>query len=131
MKEPTISLIIPAYNEEKYIGTCLEYVIKNSNGRFLEIIVVDNASTDSTAEIVKKYEGVKIVHENRKGLTRARQCGFENAQGDILAYLDADTRMPAGWVETVIEEFNKNDNLVCLSGPAFYYDISKWHQFLV
>ena len=77
MKEKTISLIIPFFNEEKYIGTCLEYVIKNSNGRFLEIIVVDNASTDKTSEIEVLKEMVKSnqlqVRAQEKELIRLKQ----------------------------------------------------------
>jgi glycosyltransferase involved in cell wall biosynthesis len=131
MKVPTISLIIPAYNEEKYIGECLEYAIKNSHGGFSEIIVVDNASTDKTREVALQYAGVKVVREDRKGLTRARQRGYEESKGELLAYIDADTHMPEAWVETVIEEFKKNPKLACLSGPYIYHDISKWNQFLV
>ena len=126
-----ISLIIPAYNEEKYIGACLEHVIKNSNGKFYEIIVVDNASTDKTAEIAKKYPNVRVVQENNKGLTKARQRGFIESRGNLLANIDADTRMPKGWVEQIIKEFKKDENLVCLSGPYTYYDVSKWKSFLV
>ena len=130
MKPPTISLIIPAYNEEKYIGECLDHAIKNSNGRLLEIIVVDNASTDRTKEIALKYEGVKVVREEKKGLTRARQRGYEEGKGEILAYIDADTHMPKGWIDRVIKEFAHNDNLVCLSGPCLYYDFSNFEKFL-
>lgn len=131
MKELTISLIIPAYNEEKYIGECLDYVIKNSSNKLLEIIVIDNASTDKTKEIALKYKGVRVVYEEQKGLTRARQRGFIEAKGDILAYIDADTHMPEGWLDTVINEFRKNKNLACLSGPGLYWDIPKTQQFLV
>ena len=126
-----ISLIIPAYNEEKYIGTCLDYVTKNSNGKFFEIIVIDNASTDGTAKVALNYPNVRVVYEDKKGLTKARQRGFIESKGDILAYIDADTQMPYGWYEKVLEEFTKNKNLVCLSGPAYYYDISKFRQFLI
>jgi glycosyltransferase involved in cell wall biosynthesis len=64
MENPTISLIIPAYNEEKYISTCLDYAIKNSNGKLLEIIVVDNASTDNTKKIASNYPNVRVVYES-------------------------------------------------------------------
>ena len=131
MDELTISLIIPAYNEEKYIGECLKYAILNSKGKFLEIIVIDNASSDKTAEIASSYAGVRVVREDRKGVTRARQRGYLEAHGDILAYIDADTRMPEGWVETVVSEFSKNKNLVCLSGPNSYYDISNLNNLCV
>src|ERR1035437_1050948 len=113
MKNPKISLIIPAYNEEKYIGECLDYVFKNSDNKFFEIIVIDNKSTDKTGEIARKYKNVKVIYEERKGLTRARQRGFEEAQGDILAYIDADTHMPKGWAQMIISEFEKNNNIVC------------------
>lgn len=131
MEEIKISLIIPAFNEEKYIGSCLDYAIKNSNGKIFEIIVVDNASTDKTSEIAKKYKGVKVIIENRKGLTLARQRGFLESRGSIIANIDADTRMPSGWTEKIIEEFQKNKELCCLSGPYIYYDISPWKGFLV
>ncbi len=128
---PKICLVICAYNEEKYLGACLDHAIKNSGGKFSEIIVVDNASTDGTKLISEKRPGVRVVRENKKGLTRARQRGFEEVKADILAYIDADTRMPEGWFERVVEEFKKDENLVCLSGPYIYYDISKFQQFLV
>src|ERR1035441_7653186 len=96
---PRISLVICAHNEEKYIASCLEYAIQSSGwGRlhykrdgFHEIIVIDNASTDRTKEIAEKYPNVRVVREEKKGLTRARQCGYLNAKGDVLAFIDADT----------------------------------------
>ena len=126
-----LSLIIPAYNEEKYIGACLEHAIKNSKGKFSEIIVIDNASTDKTAEVARKFNGVKVIRENEKGLTKARQRGFKESTGDILAYIDADTRMPKNWINLLEKTFNKNHDCVCLSGPYIYYDVSKLQQFLV
>ena len=130
MPNEKISLVIPAYNEEKYIGSCLECAIKNSNGKFFEIIVVDNASTDRTAEVAARQRGVRVVREGKKGLTRARQRGFQEAKGDLIAYFDADTQMPAGWVEKATSEFQKDPKLVCLSGPYLYYDIPVWQQSL-
>ncbi len=131
MKNPKISLVICAYNEEKFIGECLDYAIKNSKGKLHEIIVVDNVSTDNTKAEALKRAGVKVVREEKKGLVRARQCGYNEAKGDILAYLDADTRMPEGWIDRLIDEFEKNDNHVCVSGPYVYHDIPKHHQILV
>lgn len=131
MKEPTISLIIPAYNEDKYIDKCLDYAIKNSEGKLLEIIVVDNASTDKTVEVASKYSGVKVISEDRKGVMWAREKGRLEARGDIIAFIDADNHMPNGWINKIRKEFSENENLVCLSGPYIYYDISKWNGFLV
>ena len=126
-----ISLVICAHNEEKYIGECLDYAIKNSKGKLHEIIVIDNVSTDNTKAEALKRPGVKVVREEKKGLVRARERGLIEAQGDILAYIDADTRMPEGWMDRLINEFENNPNHVCVSGPYIYHDIPKHHQFLV
>lgn len=125
------SLVIPAYNEEKYIGECLSHVQKNALGKFFEIIVIDNASTDSTAEIAKKFQEVRIVRENNKGLTHARERGFQEAKGDIIAYIDADTQMPPGWFEILEREFYKNPELAILSGPYIYYDLARFQKAFV
>ncbi|MBI2023873.1 glycosyltransferase [Candidatus Giovannonibacteria bacterium] len=125
-----ISLIIPAHNEEGYLENCLEGAIRNMEDLF-EIIVVDNASTDKTAEVARKFPGVKVVHEASKGLTKARQRGFLEARGEILAYVDADTKMPLGWAKRVREMFEKDSKIVCVSGPYKYYDLSAIGNFLV
>lgn len=127
----TISLVIPAYNEEKYIGACLEHAIKNGGAVFSEITVIDNASTDGTARVAASFPGVRVVREDKKGLTKARERGRQEARGDILAYIDADTQMPPGWVETVRREFMLHDNLATLSGPYVYHDVPIWQQWVV
>ena len=126
-----ISLIIPAHNEEKYIGACLDHALKNSRGRFHEIIVIDNASTDRTPDIARRYENVRVILEPKKGLTHARERGFAEATGDVLAYIDADTKMPENWLDIAETSFEKEPNFACLSGPYTYYDIHPIQQFLV
>ncbi len=121
-----ISLVIPAHNEEFYIGTCLEHVIKNSQGKLYEIIVIDNASSDKTRETALRYPGVKVVHESNKGLTKARERGLREAQGDYIAYIDADTRMPSQWIEIAEKTLASHPEIMCLSGPYRYYDGSFW-----
>lgn len=130
-----LSLIIPAYNEELYLADCLthacaEMAAQADQGPF-EIIVVDNASTDGTAEIAAGFEGVRVVYEPSKGLTCARQKGLEEASGEILAYIDADTHMPRGWVGRVLESYRTIDGLACISGPYHYYDLSRVKSLFV
>lgn len=120
MKQPTISLIIPAHNEEKFIGKCLESVARNANGKFLETIVVINGCTDATADIARSH-GACVV-ESEKGLRRAREKGLAEAKGELVAYIDADTRMPQGWIDTALHIFSTRPDVVSLSGPARYYD---------
>ncbi|MDA8364160.1 MAG: glycosyltransferase [Gammaproteobacteria bacterium] len=123
-----ISIIIPAYNEERYLPGCLQGVLDEIAGcpdpASVEVIVVDNASTDRTAEVAGAFRGVRVVREPQKGLTRARQKGLSEARGDILAYVDADTRMPSGWITHVLRTFDSSRDVVCVSGPYIYYDAS-------
>lgn len=124
-----ISVIVCAYNEEKYIKDCLASILKNPPADLLEVIVVDNGSTDGTAEIAGGFKGlVRVVREPRKGLTRARQKGLLEAKGDVLAFVDADARIPENWFEVLRREFARDNNLVCLSGPYRLYDLhnSSW-----
>jgi len=126
-----ISLIIPTHNEEKYIAPCLECALKNSKGKFHEIIVVDNLCTDKTMEIAGKFPGVTLARETKKGTSASRNGGYKIASGDILAFIDADTKMPEGWVEKIEKEFSKNPKLACMSGPYTYYDVSPVENFFI
>ena len=121
---PTISLVIPAYNEEDYLPACLDAVMRNVAGKVHEIIVVDNNSTDGTKQVVERYPGVTYVFEPHKGITRARQRGLLSATGDIVAYVDADTRPPPGWIDQIVQNFAADASLACLSGPYSFYDLS-------
>ncbi|MEO5494024.1 MAG: glycosyltransferase [Sphingomonas sp.] len=123
-RRPTISLIIPAYNEEAYLPACLDAVMANVADKATEIVVVDNNSTDGTKSVVERYPAAKYVFEPEKGITRARQRGLVASTGDILAYVDADTHPPAGWIDQILEQFGKNPDLACLSGPYSFYDLS-------
>lgn len=136
-----ISFVIPAHNEEAVIGKCLASVFKEitrSKGGptslaplEAEVVVVDNASTDRTREEALKFPDVTVVRENLKGLVYARRAGWVATGGDLVANIDADTVLPEGWLSTVVKEFAKDKNLVALSGPYLYYDISVFERALV
>lgn len=126
-----ISIIVPAYNEEKYIGETLSCITKFAPPEVKEIIVVNNCSTDKTKEVALSFPKVRVVDELNKGLTKARQTGLMAAQGDILAYLDADTLVSKDWFDVLKQEFSKNENLVCLSGPYIYYGLPHMDNFFV
>jgi len=121
-----LSFVIPAYNEEKNIGPCLEAIFKEIGGKKhdLEIIVVNNASTDKTKEVAGRFAGVKVVDEKKKGLSAARHAGFLASSGDLIANIDADTLLTPGWIEKVLKAFSANKNLVAFSGPYIYHDLS-------
>lgn len=123
-----LSLIIPAHNEEHYLADCLRSIVAQSRDRLHEIIVVDNASTDGTAKVASTFPDVRVVREAQKGLTHARQRGLEACTGELVGYMDADTRMPEGWIEKVFEAF-ENPDVVAFSGPARYWDGTTWQRF--
>lgn len=117
-----ISIVIPAYNEEKNIDECLACIEREIQGSTdIEVIVVNNASTDLTRERILAHKGVFLVDEPRKGIVHARAAGYEKSTGKLIANIDADSRMPTGWITTVRHQF-MNERLVALSGPCFYYD---------
>ncbi len=106
-----ISIVVPAYNEEKYIKPCIESLISQD---FLdyELIVSLNACTDQTENVVldvarkNNFTNLKIVKENRKGVSNARQTGAENAQGQIIVSCDADTVYPTDWLSRIEKYFD-------------------------
>lgn len=125
-----LSFVVPAYNEENYLGDCLESIRAQTAGRehLVEIVVVNNASTDRTREVALRYPGVKVVDEPRKGLTFARQAGFLNTSGALIANVDADSRLTPGWADRVLTAFANDSQLVALSGPFIYYDLTPAQQ---
>ena len=128
-----LAFVIPAYNEEALIGKCVESILAEvkRSGRDVEVVVVNNNSTDHTAEIAGSYPGVRVVDEKQKGLVSARDGGFKATTAELVANIDADTIVPEGWLDVVFEEFEKDPKLVCLSGPYIYYDLGGWNRFLI
>lgn len=122
----SMSIVIPAYNEEKFLKNTLRSVMRRvrESEHSIEVIVVNNASTDRTREIALEFPGVTVVDEPQKGLPRARQTGFLVSHGDLIANIDADSLVPRRWINTVFREFSRRSELVALSGPYIYYDIS-------
>ena len=129
-----LSIIIPAYNEEKYIGKCLKSVsaLKTPSGEEYEVIVVNNASTDRTSEIAKEIlPSAKIINEPKKGLTIAYNRGAKEACGEILVFVDADMILPQDHLEKISKEFKKDSKLIVLSGPYLYKDAGKFCELLL
>lgn len=124
LSKKTISIIVPAYNEARYIEGCLRSLLAQTR-KADEIIVVDNNSTDETENIVKKFTGVKIYKESTPGVGAARRRGFKEASGDILVSTDADTKPPENWVQNILDIFEKRD-IAAVTGPFLFYDRGKF-----
>lgn len=120
-KPLTLTIVIPAYNEEDYLAACLDSL----NAQIViptEVIVVDNNSTDRTAEVAKSYSFVKVIKENRQGVFWAVQTGFKAAKSDIIGRIDADTILAADWIEKVLATM-ANKRITAVTGPVSYYDM--------
>lgn len=130
-QKPSVSIVIPTFNEEAVIRQCLTAVLRQTTPA-LEIIVVDNSSTDLTVETVirmqQEYleENIILLHENEKqGVVPSRNLGFEYARGDVLGRIDADSLLEPGWVDQVQYSFQDPDTAAA-TGPVYYYDMP-WH----
>lgn len=113
-----ISVVIPAYNEEKRISACLKSIFNQTKAPY-EVIVVDNNSKDNTAGIAREL-GATVITEMRQGVTFARNTGFDAAQGDVIARTDADTIVASNWIERINKHFEEDQALDAISGPAVF-----------
>jgi glycosyltransferase involved in cell wall biosynthesis len=122
------SIVIPCYNEEKYIAKTLKSINQQDFTGDFEVIVVDNNSTDNTATIAKKY-GAKIVKESRPGVCWARQAGTEASNGEIIISTDADTTFDKNWLANIDSRFIKNPNAVAACAPCRFVDAPWWGEY--
>ena len=126
----TISVIVCAYNEEHYLGPCLQS-LQSQRRPPDEIVVIDNASVDRTGQVARAVAGVRVIDEPRKGLVIARERGRQAANGEVLVYVDADCRAPRAWLERIEQRFAGDPNLIALSGNYRFYDWDWWGRTLL
>jgi len=117
----TISVIVCAYNEAAVLPACLHSLLAQTRPAD-EIIVVNNASTDGTRAAAQVVPGVRVTDEPTKGLVMAREAGRRLAEGDLIAYLDADCRAPLRWLECIERRFHTYPAVVGVTGPYRFYD---------
>ncbi len=101
-EEPSISVIIPAYNEGYGVRDAIESVQSQGYDN-VEIIVVDDGSIDNTNEIASGYSGVTVLKTGNSGIAHARNYGAEHANGDILVWMDSDSAMKEGLLDRISE----------------------------
>ena len=102
-KTPRISVVIPTFQEGRYLADVLSRVAEVKS--FIETIVVDSGSQDNTVETAKQFaDKVYLIRE--RGISKAKNHGAQRASGDILVFLDADVKLPADFAEKVLKAFN-------------------------
>ncbi len=126
---PKISIIIPAFNEAAYLAACLDSVLHQETKIPYEVIVVDNGSEDETAKIATQ-KGVRVVSEPHRGLTYARQAGYQAAAAPLLAYIDADSIATPNWVDSIFRSSEKYPEAVAFCGSFRYILQSPLHRLI-
>lgn len=130
---PAVSIVIPAFNEERTIRACVVAAIRQTEPAH-EIIVVDNRSTDRTADVVREVQLefpdapiVLLSQHEEQGLVPTRNFGLDRATGDVLGRIDADTVLEPDWVAQVQRIF-RDPTIDAATGPMIYYDMP-WQRW--
>ena len=98
-----VSVVVPARNEEELLPRCLFALRQQEFGNF-EIVVVDSASTDNTQQVARSFGG-RVIHLEVPGVARARQAGFDAAEGDVIVSTDADAICEPSWLQRIVAPF--------------------------
>lgn len=125
--QPLITVVIPAYNEEKLLAKTLACIRKQTYQLF-DIIVIDNNSTDNTAATAKLY-GAKVIREAKQGYVHALNRGLKEAKGEIIAVTDADSQPDKTWLFHIVKSMKSN--VVGVTGRAKFDIKSKPLRLLV
>jgi len=121
-----LSIIIPAYNVERFVGPCLESVLGQKTQVDFEVIVVNDGSTDGTADVIAKYAGkdsrIRVISQRNKGLSGARNTGIDQARGRALMFVDSDDLIAPTHVDALMKALQSGDCDYVTSG---YIDIDE------
>lgn len=124
-----ISVVIPALNEEKRLPAMLKSVFAQKTRFEYEVIVADGCSEDNTVKIAKR-SGARVVKERNRSAAWERSAGVKAARGEIIAFADSDSIVPADWVETLGAEFENDKSVVMVYGFAYLIEESKFMNSL-
>lgn len=114
-RQPLVSVIIPVHNGDKYLNQCLEALARSSYKNY-EIIVVDDASTDNSAEIARKRAITVLQLPRQSGPAAARNYGAQKGQGEILFFIDSDVLVQPNTITQIVTDFLENPNIVAVFG---------------
>lgn len=124
----SISVLIPAHNEEEYIGDCIASVLKTGWPREkLQILVIDNCSTDSTATQAR-MAGADVVHAPKGRIGAVRNVGLAAARGEFVAYVDGDCEVPPTWLHIALDLLQSDSSIGVVGGPCLSPADGTWVQ---
>lgn len=121
--QPVISVIVPVFNMKKYLDRCMESLLSQTIVDQLEILLIDDGSTDSSPEMCDtyayKYKNISVIHRENGGLGLARNTGLEAANGDFVAFVDSDDYVDRNMYERLLS-FARANQLDCVIAGGFY-----------
>lgn len=124
-----ISIIIPCFNCEKYIGRCIESIKKQTNQNY-ECIIVNDGSSDNSGNIINDLanDKFKLINQSNQGVSSARNTGLDNAKGDYICFIDADDYVVGNYVEVLIKNINKfpDADILHFNTKNNFYSSSVW-----
>ena len=122
---PLISIIVPVYNVEDYLRECLDSIV-NQTYKNLDIILVDDGSTDSSGKICDKYvdkdNRIKVIHNENHGVSHSRNCGLDIAKGEYILFIDSDDTVKSNYVFEMIKEVREEDYDLVVSNIIDIFD---------
>lgn len=120
MSEPLISIIICTYNRAKLLNECLASLsVQSCKDMAWDVIVVDNNCTDNSVEVAEKWRSklnIRVVKEEKQGLSHARNAGLQNSNAMLVAYLDDDCTVSPGWLAAIADGFQGFPDTACFGG---------------
>jgi glycosyltransferase involved in cell wall biosynthesis len=141
MREPKVSVIVPVYNTEKYLPACLDSII-NQTFKDIEIICINDGSTDNSAKILKKYAKkdlrIRVYNQKNQGPSAARNAGIKHSKGKYIQFIDSDDQLELDAIKTLYTKAEKNNldmvmfnmrpRLLALTSKDFYNELKIYYH---
>ena len=119
---PTVSIVISCYNSARFLGEALDSVLAQTHRPKVEIVAVDDGSTDNTAEILAQYPEVRYVYQRNQGVSAARNLGIQESTGEYLLFLDHDDRLLPEAIATLVQLLEHRPDYAIAVGEHRYID---------
>ena len=125
-----VSIIVPVYNVEKYLTKCIDSII-NQTYKYLEIILVDDGSTDNSSQICDQYaikdNRIKVIHKENGGLSDARNVGIKNSTGEYLSFIDSDDYIDKDMIECLYNAITNTNSDIAVCGKYIEGETGKYY----